>query len=174
MRQLWIYKCNARPGDGESDNKGVTGDWYYFFEQCAPGQSTEWGGSTTMGCRRSLGILWNQMAPGDIVLAWQTDLGAAVAICRVARLVDWRDAECEDQRDMELELIQVLDPPVELLEMRKSDPALAKAMSAFRRGFAGTLYATSARDAKVLLEACHAGSAALLAPRPKNKERQPA
>jgi hypothetical protein len=102
------------------------------------------------------------MTQGDYVLAWQTNKSAAVALCRVARLVGWTDTN-GSQRDMELELIKKFDEPgVKLLEMRKTQPALAKAMGAFQRGFAGTLYATSPADAQVLLRACHVKLSTLL------------
>jgi hypothetical protein len=114
-----------------------------------------------MRSRESLDILWNKMASGDLVLAWQTDRRAAVGLCRVSRFDDWTDRSGTEQREMILELLgEPFSPPIPLLDLRKTDPAVAR-VRAFEQGFAGTLYETTPREAQVLLRTCNARSLAL-------------
>lgn len=129
----------------------VAGDWSEFFGEPQP---ADWGGSETMGSASSLNFLWNEIKKGDLVLAWQTDQRAAVGLCRVHDLEDWIDSDGEAQRAMILRLEgEPFSPPVPLLDLRKTNSALAK-VSAFSGGYPATLYSTSAEEAKVILKAC--------------------
>lgn len=144
---LWVYKCNA----DDHSPRIARGDWLEFFTHYEPG---EWGGSTTMRSHTSLDILWNRMAVGDLVLAWQTNLRRAVGLCRVKRLHDWTDDDGDDQRDMILERVgEPFSPQAPLLEMRKTDQRLA-AVRCFQQGRVSTLYETSPGEARTLLRAC--------------------
>jgi hypothetical protein len=137
---LWVYKNNALQ----------LGDWEDFF---AGPQPDEWGGSTTIFSNESLDILWNRMAPGDLVLAWQTDRRVAVGLCRV---VDLDDKVVPGERFMILERVGAsFEPHVRLLDMRKANPTSALAhVRAFAQGHMGSLYETTPKEARVLLRAC--------------------
>lgn len=141
---LWVYKCNASVHSRQISR----GDWSYFFTLPQP---YEWGGSTSMGSKSSLDILWNRLAVGDLVLAWQTDRRRAVALCRVSELDDRTNP---GERDMILELIgEPFSPPVPLLDMRKQDQRLAQ-VRAFKQGHVSTLYETTPGEAATLLRSC--------------------
>lgn len=129
----------------------VAGDWSEFFGGPQP---ADWGGSETMGSTSSLNFLWNEMKRGDLVLAWQTDKRVAVGLCRVHNLEDRIDSDGEAQRELILRLEgEPFSPPVPLLDLKKSNSALAK-VRAFSAGYPATLYSTSAEEAKVILNAC--------------------
>jgi Domain of unknown function (DUF3883) len=113
------------------------------------------GGSQTMASTGSLHILWQEMSPGDMVLAYQTDLRAAVGLCEVDDLVDYVDEEGEPQRDMMLRPVESFAEPVKLHELKRTDPVLAGAR-ALRPGWPQTLYATTPEEARALLTACNA------------------
>ena len=135
---LWVYKNNAQQ----------LGNWEYFFDGPQP---DDWGGSETIHNHESLDILWNRMARGDQVLAWQTDRRAALGLCRV---VDLDDKSVLGERRIILEGSR-FQTPVRLLDMRKADPtgALAR-VRAFAQGHVGSLYETTSSEARVLLRAC--------------------
>lgn len=140
---LWVYKCNA-----ESPARG---DWQDFFNGPQPGH---WGGTDCMASPRSLDIVWNRMQRGDLVLCWQSERRSAVGLCRVEALKDRRDRAGDLQRLMFLELVgKPFDPPVPILQMRKSDGALA-AIRCFQQGLVQTLYETDDGEAITLLRAC--------------------
>lgn len=145
LPNLWVYKCNSK----EHNEQIAHGDWEYFIEN----QPTDWGGSTTIHSNNSLKLL-GKMAEGDLVLCWQSNRKAALALAEVLNFEEWMDEDGTEQREMVLGLVgEPFSPPVKLLELRKRNAALA-AVRAFQQGFAGTLYETSADEAMVLLRAC--------------------
>lgn len=76
-------------------------------------------------------------------------------LCRVVDFVEDDDGETE----MVLEPVERFPEPVDVLAMKKEDPAV-KALRAFRQGQVQTLYETSAQEAKTLLRICRAESCA--------------
>jgi Domain of unknown function (DUF3883) len=145
---LWVYKCNAR----NLPHQVAWGDWEEVFSQPDP---REWGGSETMRNPSSLHILWEQMAVGDLILAYQTDQQAAVGLCEVEELVDYVDELDQPQREMILRPIERFPEPVKIHQLKHADPVL-RAAAALRSGFPQTLYATTPAEAAALLVACGA------------------
>jgi hypothetical protein len=145
---LWVYKCNAL----NLPHQVAWGDWEEVFSQP---HAREWGGSETMRSPSSLHILWEEMAPGDVILAYQTDQQAAVGLCVVEDLVDYIDDLDAPQREMILRPIERFLQPVKLHQRKHADPVLARA-TALRPGFPQTLYPTTAEEATALLAACGA------------------
>lgn len=145
---LWVYKCNVL----NLPHQGGWGDWAEVFNQQGP---VPWGGSETMRSTSSLHILWEEMAPGDVVLAYQTDQQAAVGLCVVEDLVDYVDDLDAPQREMILRPIERFPQPVKIHQLKRGDPVLEGA-AALRSGFPQTLYRTTPEEATALLVACGA------------------
>jgi Domain of unknown function (DUF3883) len=95
------------------------------------------------------------MTPGDVILAYQTDLQAAVGLCELTDLIDYIDQDGEPQREMWLRPIERFPQPVKIHQLKGADPVLAGAR-ALRRGWPQTLYATTPQEAAALLAACGA------------------
>jgi hypothetical protein len=148
--RLWVYKCNAL----NLPHQVAWGDWDEVF---SGKRNTEWGGSQTMRSTASLHILWEEMTPGDVILAYQTDLQAAVGLCQLTDLVDYVDQDGEPQREMWLRPIERFPQPVKIHQLKGADPVLAGAR-ALRSGWPQTLYATTPQEAAALLAACGAKS----------------
>ncbi len=142
---LWVYKCNARnPPPGV-----VVADWEQFFRE----GRREWGSTQAIRSAVSLRVLREEMAEGDLVLAIQTDRRAAMGLCRVAEFDDYRGADGRWERDVILESLRRFHPPVRLYELKKAQRALTQ-VKALQQGPVQTLYATTPREARILLEAC--------------------
>jgi hypothetical protein len=135
---LWVYKCNVL----NLPHQGGWGDWAEVFNQQGP---VPWGGSETMRSTSSLHILWEEMAPGDVVLAYQTDQQAAVGLCVVEDLVDYVDDLDAPQREMILRPIERFPQPVKIHQLKRGDPVLEGA-AALRSGFPQTLYRTTPEE----------------------------
>ena len=145
---LWVYKCNAL----NLPHQGGWGDWTEVFNQR---RAIPWGGSETMRSPSNLHVLWEEMAPGDVILAYQTDQQAAVGLCVVADLVDYIDDLDEPQREMVLRPIERFPQPVKIHQLKHADPVLAGAV-ALRPGWPQTLYPTTREEAAALMAACRA------------------
>ena len=87
------------------------------------------------------------------MLAIQTDRRAAMGLCRVAEFDDYRGADGRWERDVILESLRRFHPPVRLYELKKAQRALTQ-VKALQQGPVQTLYATTPREARILLEAC--------------------
>lgn len=142
MTRLWVYKCNAR----NQPHQTAYGDWSEFFAD--PGDG-EWGGTWATANPASRRIVSERMKTGDLVLAYQTDLRAAIGLCRVVRLVDEDDGETR----LYLEPIERFPEPVDILSLKKRDPEVA-AIRAFQQGRVQTLYETTEEEAATLLRVC--------------------
>jgi len=143
---LWIYKCNAKP---YAVQPALGGNWCDFFSE--PSQPTQWGGTYITENNMSLKNIRNGMQPGDFVLAWQTDQRAAVGLCRLIALR--QDGGPDDLKIIMEPVGQMFSRPVKILEMKKTNPALAN-VKAFQKGLAGTIYATDEHEADLLLATC--------------------
>lgn len=136
---LWVYKNNAK-GHGYQT---TVGEWDSFFVD--PGNGT-WGGEATMGIQSR--ALMREMRPGDLVLAWQSDLRRAIGVLRFDRLVPSIDGE-----RMSFTPRARFATPVPLLELRAHVDGL-QSVAAFQPGYPKTLYRTSQKEAGLLLDVC--------------------
>ncbi len=136
---MCIYKNNAK-GHGYQT---AAGDWDSFFAE--PGGGT-WGGEATMG-NASLALM-REMRPGDLVLAWQSDRRRAMGVLRFDGLVQSADGERTSFTPMAR-----FATPVPLLELRAHVDGLEN-VAAFQPGYRQTLYRTSPKEARLLLEVC--------------------
>jgi len=137
----------------------VSGDWEDLFA----GGTQEWGSTRTIGSAVSLRILREEISPGDLVLALQTDRHAAIGLCQVARLDDYPAVDGSTERDLILEPIERFEQPVRLYELKKRRSDLAQ-VEALRQGPVQSLYATTAAEARLLLKICEMDPAMLDAP----------
>lgn len=136
---VWVYKNNAK-GHGYQT---ATGDWDSFFAE--PGDGT-WGGEATMG-KAGL-VLMREMRPGDLVLAWQSDRRRAMGVLRFDGLVPSADGD-----RMKFTPMARFATPVPLLELRSQVDGLEN-VDAFKPGYPKTLYRTSPKGARLLLDVC--------------------
>jgi hypothetical protein len=152
MSRLWVYKCNSRQHDAQIISFG---DWARFFAHDGP---WEWGSTRWSRSNMSRKIIREEMHPGDLFLAWQSDRREALGLGRVVN-VDPLEDNGSVEWDLILEPVERFDPPFPLLDIRASDPELA-AVAAFRQGPISTLYRTTPEEAAVLLDRCGASAAA--------------
>jgi len=138
MRRLWVYKVNSR---GEPYQSG-RGDWKEIFRKAGV---TKWGGTWSTTNPVSLRF-FQEMRPGDLVLAYQTDRRVAVGLCEVVRF-------SRDRADLYLRPVERFEPPVKLHELKKHDPRLLR-VKALRGGPIQTIYDTTKDEAEILLRAC--------------------
>src|SRR5690348_5700681 len=109
--RLWMYKCNAKNRSHQSS----WGDWEEFFAEGDAGEG-RWGGTWGIKNQQSRKILLKEMRPSDLILAFQSDQGTAVGLCRVRALPD-EDGE----RHIILKPILHFDPPIKLHDLKKVD-----------------------------------------------------
>ena len=114
MTRLWIYKNNAR----SHKHQLSTGDWERFF-QLAKNAPKPWGSSDYIGPANTKAVY--AMAPGDLVLCWQSDRRSAVGLAEVVEEPSDRDAL---RRIIRLRVVQRFATPVSLDTLR-ARPALA-------------------------------------------------
>jgi hypothetical protein len=147
VRRLWIYKCNA----ANLTYQTAWGDWTEFFASELP---QAWGGTWATRSAASLRLIWNEVAKGDLVLAYQSNLRAAIGLCEVDDLDDYED-EGGFQREIILRPVERFLRPVKLHDLKSSIPELAS-VKALRPALIQTIYATTIEEANVLLAACDA------------------
>ena len=87
---------------------------------------------------------------GDLILAWQSDLAAAVGLCEV---VGWEKSSGEGT-DLVLRPIEVFTRPVRLHDLKKTTHPELKTVASLKQGNAATIYPTTAKEARTLLAAC--------------------
>lgn len=137
LKELWVYKCNT--------NSPQQGDWNYFFS----GYKGGWGSKGDFG-GRSRRMFLEEITPGDLVLAYQTDDEAAIGLCRVERF----SSQGGQREKVFLKPLKRFRNPIKLHELKKKSPALAR-VRALRNGSAqGALHATTPEEALELLDAC--------------------
>lgn len=77
--RYWLYKCNSEGGPA-----GYWGHWdSMVFQQR---KTTEWGGHYSTRSPRVWRLLDEEVAQGDIVLAYQTDDEAIIGSCVITSL----------------------------------------------------------------------------------------
>lgn len=131
---VWVYKNNARVDEG--------GDWADFFEVDGP---QIWGGTWVTNKPDNKRMVTEEMAPGDMIIAWQSDTRSCPGLASIVRI----DRKPDGQAELVLQVEVVYDPPQRLLANKRSDPDLV-AVSAFKQGHAGTFYRTTPQEAIVL------------------------
>jgi hypothetical protein len=119
----WIYKCNAT----------VRGDWDYFFDH----PCTEWGSTKDIP-------LLAQLAPGDKIIAYQTDRNELVGVAVVSRF-----RKKGRFLELYLEPIEEIRTEVRPLKQDAEVAGIEALTSAARK----TLHAMSPREATALLRA---------------------
>lgn len=138
MTRLWVVKWNW------SSQFADSGDWREFFKL---GKEDECGGDWGTHNHASLAA-FREMTPGDFVLAYQTNLKAALGLCHITRLPRTSKGKAPYCRP-----VCAFDLPVKLHELKHTIPDL-KQVRALRQGLVQTCYATTMEEARVLLRAC--------------------
>lgn len=131
----WIYKCNNQ----QHPNQVAYGDWREFFDV---------GGVTSWGSNERVPAL-EQLTPGDMVIAYQTDRNELVGLTKV-------DSFRRRGGFLDLYLEPLEEIGVKVRPLKKSNPGVA-AIPGLQPGPIKTVYDISTSDAKTLLRA--AGSA---------------
>lgn len=77
--RYWLYKCNTEGGPA-----GYWGHWrtMVFHKKSA----TEWGGHYATRSTASRSYIENDAAPGDVVVAYQTDDQEVVGFCVISNV----------------------------------------------------------------------------------------
>lgn len=97
--RYWIYKCSTQGGVA-----GYWGDWRSMvFHQS---KKTEWGGHHATRSPVSARHIEHDVAPGDVVVAYQTDERAVVGFCTITAVTGM-----PDQRKLILQPIERLATP---------------------------------------------------------------
>jgi hypothetical protein len=138
---LYVYKCRNDPTGGNVSY----GDW---FDVLVDNRPFMWGGAWATAQPRSRRLFEEDLAVGDLILAWQSDRQAAVGVCKVDSFKSTKRGQ-----EVMLKWLDRFDPPVHINQAKRSNQRLA-AVRAFKQGNAGTLYPTTRPEAWVLLEAC--------------------
>lgn len=141
MSDLYVYKCRNDPAAGNVS----FGNW---FDVLAEKRAFIWGGARATAQPRSRRLFEEDLAVSDLILAWQSDRQAAVGICEVDSFKSTRRGQ-----EVLLTWLERFDPPVHINEVKRTNRRL-DAVRAFKQGNAGTLYATTRPEARVLLQAC--------------------
>ncbi|MFC5263022.1 hypothetical protein ACFPJ1_12975 [Kribbella qitaiheensis] len=79
MRRYWLYKCNQAGGPA-----GYFGDWE--ADVFCTSAEKQWGGSYSTLAHEVWKRLDDDVAGGDVVVAYQTDLRAVIGFCVVTRM----------------------------------------------------------------------------------------
>lgn len=151
MTSLYVYKCRNRP----STSNAAFGDWESTIRRRGP---FLWGGAWATRSAYSRRLFEDDLAVGDLILAWQVDKQVALGVCDVTGFKS-------TARGQELKLMWVerFETPVPLNKLKRSDRRLQK-VKAFRHGFSATLYDTTRAEAFHLLTACGSRLAARFKP----------
>jgi hypothetical protein len=142
---LWVYKCR----NNKNTRFSAYGNWDEVFAQ--PWTPKPWGGAWATERSGGKEIFDNEIQVGDLVLAWQSGKGA-VGLCEVTG----RTRSKQHGTDIVLVAIEQFPKPVNLHETKRSTMPELAAVPALKQGNAGTIYRTTAREARLLLKACGA------------------
>jgi hypothetical protein len=152
MSRLWMYKCNAK----NEPHQTSWGRWDYVFRLK---REIRWGGSDSTRNKRSMHILNDEIAAGDVVLAYQTDERSIYGTCRVTRVDGPRN-----KRKLWLQRRRKFRAPILIHDLKTEIPELL-AVECLKRSFPQMLYPVTDDERRVLERACGAPFA-VLAPRP--------
>lgn len=109
--RYWLYKCNARDG-GPS---GYSGDW--LADVFPWKRASEWGGHYSTRSAEVAHRLNDDVAPGDVVVAYQTDLKAVVGFCRISKITG-----PHGDRRLFLKPLHVVKPPFKIHDHKSGTP----------------------------------------------------
>ena len=140
--RLWVYKVNI------DQENAAYGDWEQLFAQLrSTGTAQPWGGTWATN-KPSDQRRFTELERGDHILAWQSNRQVAVGFLEVDRVE-------RGGQDVYLTEIKHFATPVPLNKLKNAYPEL-RDVSAFKQGHAGTLYSTTAGEAKPLRKVCAA------------------
>jgi hypothetical protein len=125
----WVYKCNSR----NHPYQVAYGDWNDFFVE---GRTSRWGSTEWVKA-------FGRCAPGDTVLAYQTDRNELVGVVKVVELRPRRQ-----YRDLIIKPLKLIG--VKVRPLKELDAKIA-AIPAFQSGPIQTLYSIDYSDARRLL-----------------------
>jgi hypothetical protein len=143
LPSLYVYKCRNDPYSGNS----AYGDWDDVFSQSGP---VKWGGAWATKHPTSLTIFESELQVGDLILAWQTDLKAAIGIAEVVGFT-----YVGQDKHVLLEAREEFPNPVHLHALKKTTNPELRTVSALKQGNVATIYRTDHREAQALLHACN-------------------
>lgn len=142
--RLWVYKVRNDP----DTQFNAWGDWESVFKE--PWRPHAWGGAWASRRESDKRIFEEQIAVGDVVLAWQSDESAAIGLCEVTG----RRRSKHGGSDLMLKAVERFPRPVKLHALKKTTRPELKDVVALKQGHIRTIYPTSAKEAGLLLEAC--------------------
>lgn len=151
MTSLFVYKCRNDPGT----TNAAYGDWQSTLNRKAP---FVWGGAWATRSAYSRRLFQDELAVGDLILAWQVDKQGAVGVCEFTGFKSTQRGQ-----EVKLKWVEVFPSPVPLNVLKKTDRRL-QAVKAFRQGFTATLYDTTKQEAHALLAACGSALASRFQP----------
>jgi hypothetical protein len=140
VSSLYVYKVRSDPATGNTS----WGNWFAELNKTKP---FVWGGEWCTKSPYST-RMFQEIAKGDLVLAWQIDRRIAVGVCEVTGFKYTNRGQ-----ELVLRWREKFDPPVKLAAMKPTNAALRN-VRAFKPGFMGTLYDTTRSEAKTILKAC--------------------
>jgi hypothetical protein len=157
MPRLYVYKCRNDPHTEYS----AYGEWTDVFDKSGP---VSWGGAWATKSPTSIEIFEDELSTGDLILAWQTDKGAAIGVAEVVGTevsdLKWLDNSADKGYVIDsvehvlLEARERFPRPVRLHVLKKTThPELAR-VPCLQQGYVETIYRTTRADARKLLRAC--------------------
>jgi hypothetical protein len=109
--RIWLHKVNI------IGNRLAYGDWE---TQVFNGvQEVSWGGHWSTDSRESANILSDDMRPGDIIVAQQTDLHKLIGTCEIVRLQPSKKPHNHGRRqgfELILKPVMMFHPPLSILK----------------------------------------------------------
>jgi hypothetical protein len=141
VTSLYVYKCRNDP----STTNAAYGDWESTLKRKS---AFVWGGAWATRSAYSRRLFEEEIGPGDLVLAWQVDKGAALGLCEVTGF-----KTAQRGQEIKLKWVEVFPSPVLLNVLKRTNRELQK-VEAFQQGFTATLYDTTTKEAHALLRAC--------------------
>jgi hypothetical protein len=111
--RYWMYKCNAEEGGPA----GYWGDWLGdVFSQKGP---IGWGGHYSTRSQEVVHHLDFDVAPGDVAVAYQTDIRAVVGFCRVEAM---KPEGAPGEIELQLQPIAICSPPCPIHDLKHGTP----------------------------------------------------
>ena len=141
---LWVYKVRNDP-DTEYN---AYGDWESVFAE--PWRDHAWGGAWASSRADDKRIFDDEIERGDLVLAWQSDLSAAIGLCEVT------GSQPSEHYGLDLVLrpVERFSAPVKLHVLKRTTHPELQKVQALKQGLIRTIYPTSSKEARLLLAAC--------------------
>lgn len=118
MPRYWLFKNNRAEG-GPS---GYWGDW--LADVFSQAKNHQWGGSYSTLSPEVWNLLDHEVAVGDVVVAYQTDVKSVVGFCLVTRMTG---PVGQQARKIWLAPIEQLDSPFRIHEHKAGTPLATSA-----------------------------------------------